>query len=366
MALAIATPEKVISEITPSTYFLQTINRERKRSERSGRPFLLALINAEGFQADNRSNVVLPVAAAVGTCIRETDTVGWYDQDTTLGVLLTEIGAVHEAKVELLTEKICSAIRQALPADEFYRLRISVRVLPNCSKDGGRDDSWEEVIYRKIHHGPSSKSRLQMLKRTVDVLGSSLLLLLSFPLLAVLALLVKLTSEGPVLFRQQRVGRYGRLFTFYKFRTMRADNDPAIHREFVKKMIESGGPDASNDRVYKIVADPRVTSVGRVLRKLSLDELPQFFNIIRGDMSLVGPRPPVPYEFDSYRPWHKRRLLEIKPGLTGLWQVQGRSRTTFDEMVRMDLRYARSQSLWLDLKIMAQTPAAMLLGRGAY
>jgi lipopolysaccharide/colanic/teichoic acid biosynthesis glycosyltransferase len=119
-------------------------------------------------------------------------------------------------------------------------------------------------------------------------------------------------------------------------------------------------------KVYKITDDPRVTRVGRFLRKTSLDELPQFWNVLKGEMSLVGPRPPIPYELESYRTWHKRRILEVKPGITGLWQIYGRSRTTFDEMVRLDLRYARTWNLFLDLKILVQTPRAMFSGEGAY
>ena len=155
------------------------------------------------------------------------------------------------------------------------------------------------------------------------------------------------------------------MFNFYKFRSMYADNDPGVHRDYVTKLIEGAKHVQQPNGMYKLVSDPRVTPLGRLLRKTSLDELPQFINVLVGDMSLVGPRPPLPYEFERYRTWHRRRVLEIKPGLTGLWQVKGRSRTTFDEMVRMDLHYARTQSLWLDLKIILQTPVAMFSGNGA-
>ena len=133
----------------------------------------------------------------------------------------------------------------------------------------------------------------------------------------------------------------------------------------VTQLIDGAKHVQQPNGMYKLVNDPRVTRVGRFLRKSSLDELPQFFNVLRGDMSLVGPRPPLPYEFERYRTWHRRRVLEITPGLTGLWQVKGRSRTTFDEMVRMDLHYARTRSLWMDIKIILQTPAAMFAGTGA-
>jgi lipopolysaccharide/colanic/teichoic acid biosynthesis glycosyltransferase len=146
---------------------------------------------------------------------------------------------------------------------------------------------------------------------------------------------------------------------------MFVDNDSEIHREYVAKLI-AGGADLGQEKgIYKLINDPRVTNLGRFLRKTSLDELPQFVNVLKNDMSLVGPRPPLPYEYERYKTWHKRRVLELKPGLTGLWQVEGRSRTTFDEMVRMDIKYASMNSLWVDLKILLQTPAAMFSGRGA-
>ena len=185
-----------------------------------------------------------------------------------------------------------------------------------------------------------------------------------------IAIAIKLTSPGPILFRQSRLGRYGRKFTFLKFRSMHSKNDPSIHQQYVKQFIAgnaSVNQNADQSRnPYKLVADPRITTVGQFLRKTSLDELPQFFNVLKGEMSLVGPRPPVPYEYECYNLWHKERLLAVKPGITGLWQVDGRSRVTFDEMVRLDIRYARSWSLWLDLKLLLRTPYAVLSTDGAH
>src|SRR5262245_50896372 len=152
-----------------------------------------------------------------------------------------------------------------------------------------------------------------------------------------------------------------------KFRTMYTGSDHALHHEFVTRFIKASekcNEPGANAR-FKITHDPRITPVGRFLRKTSLDELPQFWNVVRGDMSLVGPRPPLPYEVDVYQSWHRRRVLEAQPGITGLWQVEGRSRTTFDEMVRLDLRYAKRQSLWNDIKILLATPAAVVNGKGA-
>jgi lipopolysaccharide/colanic/teichoic acid biosynthesis glycosyltransferase len=158
-----------------------------------------------------------------------------------------------------------------------------------------------------------------------------------------------------------------RPFTMLKFRTMHVNAGHAAHHEFVTAFIKAGGQAqvAEENGMFKIANDPRVTTVGRLLRKTSLDELPQLWNVVRGEMSLVGPRPPLYYEVEEYQPWHCRRVLEAKPGITGLWQVAGRSRTTFDEMVRLDLRYAKARSLWTDVKILLATPAAVIVGKGA-
>jgi lipopolysaccharide/colanic/teichoic acid biosynthesis glycosyltransferase len=173
-----------------------------------------------------------------------------------------------------------------------------------------------------------------------------------------------------VLFCQDRLGQYGTKFKVLKFRSMRTDCDSKIHEAYVNQFIagkvDGSGVSSSDKPVFKIQADPRITKVGNFLRKTSLDELPQFWNVLMSDMSLVGPRPPVAYEYRAYNVWHRRRVLEIKPGITGLWQVEGRSRTRFDEMVRLDLKYARTWSIWLDLKILLQTPGAVLTGEGAH
>jgi lipopolysaccharide/colanic/teichoic acid biosynthesis glycosyltransferase len=149
---------------------------------------------------------------------------------------------------------------------------------------------------------------------------------------------------------------------------MYADNDASIHERYIRQLIadKNSQEDGARKQVYKLKGDPRITPVGRFLRKTSLDELPQFANVLSGCMSLVGPRPPVPYEFAAYEVWHRRRLLASKPGITGFWQVEGRSRVRFDEMVRMDLEYSRAWSLWLDLRILLKTPRAVLSGDGAY
>jgi lipopolysaccharide/colanic/teichoic acid biosynthesis glycosyltransferase len=203
----------------------------------------------------------------------------------------------------------------------------------------------------------------------MDIAGSGIMLLVLSPVLGVIALAIKLASKGSVIFEQDRVGQFGKSFKCLKFRTMYTNNDPKIHRDYVQSFIAGKTESDKNDVgpvIYKITNDPRVTPLGRLLRETSLDEFPQLWNVLRGEMSLVGPRPPVHYEFEVYDIWHRRRVLEVKPGITGLWQVSGRSRTCFDDMVRLDLRYSQSWSLWLDLKIILATPLAIVAGDGAH
>ncbi len=205
--------------------------------------------------------------------------------------------------------------------------------------------------------------------RIFNIIGSLAGIILFSPLMLIISIAIKLSSKGPVLFLQKRMGYRGEQFTFLKFRTMRTDTDDKIHQEYVRKLIEGQNSEINSgtqqDPVYKIKNDPRITTIGRFLRKTSLDELPQFFNVLSGKMSLVGPRPPIPYEVESYKTWHLRRILDVKPGITGIWQVNGRSMTTFDEMVRMDLQYVARRSIFLDLKLVFQTLGAVFNSKGA-
>lgn len=227
--------------------------------------------------------------------------------------------------------------------------------------------SWDSI---NIFHPLHKESIYLFFKRLLDIIGSISGLVLFLPIMVVIALAIKFTSKGPVFFKQKRVGLHGREFDFLKFRSMTSDNDDSIHQEYVKKLIE-GKEDEINEGdeknpVFKISNDPRITSIGHIIRATSLDELPQFLNVIKGDMSLVGPRPPIPYELESYQPWHLRRVLEVQPGITGLWQVYGRSKTTFDEMVRMDLQYISHRNILLDIKLLLKTLTVIFNSDGAY
>jgi lipopolysaccharide/colanic/teichoic acid biosynthesis glycosyltransferase len=217
-------------------------------------------------------------------------------------------------------------------------------------------------------------------KRTLDILLSAILLMVFAPVMAAIAVLIRLDSPGPVIFVQDRVGarrrtRDGQVvwephtFRFYKFRSMYHNSDQSLHRNFFEAFVKKdkarmNSLKGDNSNVLKLVKDPRITRIGGFLRKTSLDELPQLWNVLVGDMSLVGPRPSIPYEVEMYEPWHHRRL-HTKPGITGLWQVTARSSAEFDDTVKMDIWYVEHQSLWLDLKILISTPLVVFFGKGA-
>jgi lipopolysaccharide/colanic/teichoic acid biosynthesis glycosyltransferase len=204
----------------------------------------------------------------------------------------------------------------------------------------------------------------QRLKRVFDIVIALLLLPMCSILLVLIAVAIKLYSPGPIFYRQERIGKNGKSFMMYKFRSMHVGNNNQSHRQFVQQMIRDNlRPQDVGLKVMKLKDDPRITRPGKLLRIISLDELPQFINVLRGDMSIVGPRPPLPYEVELYDDWHKRRL-DVLPGITGLWQVTAHNQVSFDEMVRIDLDYIQSMNFWLDLKIMLLTPLEMLRGKG--
>jgi exopolysaccharide biosynthesis polyprenyl glycosylphosphotransferase len=228
-----------------------------------------------------------------------------------------------------------------------------------------------ETPVMRVRREPAAGDRTPATKRAFDLFASAGALALLAPACAVIAVLIKRGSPGPVFYRQQRVGLRGRTFEFLKFRSMAVGNDAGEHQEYVCELIQSGVGDdelSCTDEwgrpVFKLAEDERVTRIGRWLRKYSLDELPQFWNVLKGDMSMVGPRPALEYEVAAYKPWHRRRL-EVTPGVSGLWQVAGRSRVGFDEMVFQDIIYAYNQSLLTDVSLCLRTVPAMLVGRGA-
>ena len=349
--------------------FKRMIAVERKRTERSREPFLLMLLEAGNHhqRAEKNTNALDKIIAAMLLSTRETDVVGWYKDRTTVGVMFTGLTIEDKnAVLSTILSRVSAALRDELTSDQFSQISLSFHFFPDHwdHENSGRPSN--PALYPDLFSTSSEQRSLLIVKRAMDIAGSALLLVLFAPLLLVIAAVVKASSQGPVLFKQHRVGQYGRRFTFLKFRSMRADNDPSVHREYVTKLIAGEAeriPSHADDKgVYKLANDKRITPIGRFLRKTSLDELPQFLNVLKGDMSLVGPRPPIPYELAAYQTWHRRRVLEVKPGITGLWQVTGRSRVKFDDMVRLDLRYAMSWSPWLDVKILMRTPGAVIKG----
>lgn len=352
--------------------FRQAIAVERKRTERSQVHFLLMLVEVDpGSSADKRDHPLLRIIESLHSCTRDTDIVGWYQARAAVGVIFTSLEAESRASIlNTILKRVSTAFKNDLTDDEFSQVKLSFHFFPDEWDHEGKGRPSNPALYPDLANVEKDKRRLLVMKRAVDVIGSSVLLALCSPILLACALAVRLTSKGPILFRQQRVGQHGKSFTFFKFRSMYVNNDETVHKEYVVKLISSKAElmaaDGEAQGVYKLTRDRRITPIGHFLRRSSLDELPQLFNVLRGDMSLVGPRPPIPYELAVYQTWHRRRLLEVKPGITGLWQVTGRSQVSFDEMVRLDLRYAMTWTPWLDVKILLRTPRAVVKGSGAY
>jgi lipopolysaccharide/colanic/teichoic acid biosynthesis glycosyltransferase len=349
--------------------FRRRIAIERKRTERSREPFLLMLLEAGATgNGDGPDKTLNGIVAAMQSSTRETDVVGWYRDRSTVGVIFT--GLVVSDKNSVLSTilgRVSAALQQEVTMERFNQITFSFHFFPDDWDGDGSGRPSDPILYPDLFIPSNDQRVLLRVKRVMDIVGASLMLVACMPVFLAIALAVKLTSKGPVLFRQDRIGQYGKRFTFLKFRSMRVNNDESEHKEYVKQLIAGVAQTvktADGQSVYKLAGDKRVTPIGKFLRKTSLDELPQFINVLRGDMSLVGPRPPVPYELAAYQTWHRRRVLQVKPGITGLWQVTGRSRVRFDDMVRLDLRYAISWTPWLDLKILLRTPAAVI--KGAY
>ena len=359
-------------EVLNQEAFRRTMAIERKRTERSREPFLLMLLDAGNHQSSEKNGRSLDrVVPALLSTTRETDAIGWYKDRATIGVIFTGLGIDDRNSIlSAILTRMSTTLRDNLTFEQFNQVNISFHFFPD---DWDHDTSGRPsnpALYPDLSNDDDMRRSRIGIKRVMDVVGSSLALIVCAPLLLIVALAIKLSSKGPVFFKQRRVGQHGECFTFLKFRSMHVGNDPSVHKEYVTKLIAGqAGREASSgngDCVYKLTNDKRVTRVGKFLRKTSLDELPQFLNVLKGDMSLVGPRPAIPYEVSAYQTWHRRRVLEVKPGITGLWQVNGRSSVKFDEMVRLDLRYARSWSPWLDVKILIRTPRAVITGAGAY
>ncbi|MFZ0962472.1 MAG: sugar transferase [Terriglobia bacterium] len=357
--------------LVPEDMFRKVLSLERRRSERSGQRFVLMLVHAgELLQAEGGEALLGTITKALSMSIRETDLCGWYKKDMVVGVICTEIGSGSMNSIfAALHCRVSSALRNDLNLEQMNVIHIAFHMYPDDLdlENGGRPA--DAKLYPDLSPKDTATKAFRVIKRAIDIVGSLIALILLSPLLIAIAVAIKLTSKGPILFKQGRMGQYGVRFTCLKFRSMYFQNNPKIHQDYIKQLISGKKDNKQQDAsggVYKIKDDPRITPVGKFLRKTSLDELPQFLNVLRGEMSLVGPRPPIPYEVEAYEIWHRRRFLEAKPGITGLWQVEGRSRVRFDEMVRLDLRYVKTWSPWLDIKILLRTAGVVLRGDGAH
>ena len=346
---------------------------ERKRTERSKKPFLLMLINIENvLQTDTDNQVLKKIVSTLFTATRDIDVKGWYQYRAVVGIFYSEIKELNEDTKTKIFHKVQKGLNAALDQEQLEQIEISLRIFPKELEEKDADDTFHLNLYVDSKKETPKKKFSLTMKKIIDFFGSFAAIIIFSPFFIFIPILIKLTSEGPVFFKQKRVGIWGKQFTFLKFRSMYVGNNEDTHKEYINKFI-SGEIDADGDeegakqsKVFKIKTDPRVTPIGKFIRKTSIDELPQFFNVLKGDMSLVGPRPPIPYEFKQYDIWHRRRIMEMKPGITGLWQIRGRSATTFDDMVRLDLQYIEEWSPWLDIKILVKTPLVVLTLKGAY
>jgi lipopolysaccharide/colanic/teichoic acid biosynthesis glycosyltransferase len=329
----------------------------------------MLLVGVQDSRREDLPALFAGIVESLAAIKSDIDILGWFERESILGLIVPELDRVNLASVcERLEPELRKEIARRFEGDLTEQLSIRLCVYPEPQQSGEKEfQTVDPFLYPEM---PARHERAVMflaLKRGMDILGSLALLIILSPLFLAIAGLVKLSSPGPVLFRQVRIGHMLKPFMMSKFRTMSVDADHTIHHHYVSWFINSSGKGHEQDRhtTFKLTNDPRITSIGHFLRKTSLDELPQLWNVLKGEMSLVGPRPPLWYELKQYKPWHRHRVLDSMPGLTGLWQVTGRSRTTFDEMVRLDLRYAREQSLQGDIKILLATPATVIKGKGA-
>lgn len=357
-AAASPTARSRFEQTLPLEAFLNDLHREKRRAERSQAPLSMVLYRIGGASTESARQAEQLVELLYREK-RVTDFIGHVGDDTVAVLCPDTNGTGVKGFMKKIESKAGSlpfaAVAATYPDDLFDSIATGT-------------PTPRDIQPFMAAEATDQRDRVYPLKRLLDISVATAALCLLAPLMVVVAMAVAVNSRGPVIFKQTRVGKGGFPFTFYKFRSMRTNADDRIHRDFVTTLIQSGDDPVPGDgaaATFKIKDDPRFTAIGRFIRKTSIDELPQLFNVLKGDMSLVGPRPPIPYEATKYQAWHLRRLLSVKPGMTGIWQVEGRSRVPFNEMVRMDLRYIRGCSLGLDLRILAKTVPVVLSCDGA-
>jgi lipopolysaccharide/colanic/teichoic acid biosynthesis glycosyltransferase len=339
--------------IHPAEEFKSILDRERRRSDRSGARFsvLIFRLGRTGSEPGHDEFV-----RCLKGRIRTTDELGWIESQS-LGILMPDTPEEGAGKLGQDIRQMLSS-RNGLGGFEIYS--YPQHESGDFSESGGNSAERKDGDPPGAIEDPSRNVEeilqvgLPLWKRSMDLVLAFLLLLMLFPVFLMTGILIKLLSPGPVLFKQKRVGYLGRPFVVWKFRTMKMDAENEVHRKHLNNLIHGEIPMTKLDDVK----DNRIIPFGRWLRSTGIDELPQLMNVIRGEMSLIGPRPCIPYEVSEYDPWQKVRCRAV-PGLTGLWQVSGKNKTTHKEMIRLDIAYCRNQSLWMDLKILLKTPTAI-------
>ena len=382
-----------LSSVQPRERFRVILERERVRADRNRHQFSMIIFEVSEPEVD--STQVQHLARVLTNRIRLSDQAGWFDGHR-IGVLLPDTSPDG-------AWKLAEDVRQAMAAKSLPP-ECTVYTYPSKWFFDDNEHSsqlhftdlspeWKTTTARGFsmsakyadglntyparqqspaNRTPNCRAVAQTLepffvrplpawKGVMDIVGALIALVVLSPLLLLVALIIKTVSQGPVFFKQQRVGYAGETFSMWKFRTMRLNVDSSVHQQHVAKLINgSGRNDVSSQMpMTKLDNDSQIIPFGKILRKTCLDELPQLINVLRGEMSLVGPRPPIPYEVENYLQWHYGRFDAI-PGMTGLWQVSGKNWLTFDQMVRLDLQYWRKKSSWLDIKILLKTPSAII------
>jgi lipopolysaccharide/colanic/teichoic acid biosynthesis glycosyltransferase len=331
-------------DINTPEQFHMVLKCERFRCDRINKEFSLVVFNVKEnkrFLLTTKDFVDL-----LKSKTRDYDEIGWFDENH-IALLLPETSRETAQKV---INKISLAMEQSNSIPDF-----SIFSYPSINKEYKAPVNNNHNI--DINIAIADGYVIPLWKRAFDIVFSLSILTFVSPLLLLTAAFIKVVSPGPVFFRQQRVGQSGKIFNLLKLRTMKVNNDDSVHREYLKKLIKCDG--SSELPMVKLMDDKRIIMFGKIIRKTCIDELPQFINVLLGDMSIVGPRPCIPYEAEEFLHWHKRRF-DIIPGITGLWQVSGKNDTTFKEMIRLDIEYSVRRSFLMDLKIIIKTPGVII------
>jgi lipopolysaccharide/colanic/teichoic acid biosynthesis glycosyltransferase len=348
--------------------FYRILERERARTNRNGYKFSLLTFRLTHTEGNGKS--ARDMQDVLVKRLRSSDVVGWIDQERMASILFNTPADIAQD----LAGEIRHAVNCKTPSPEvevysypFVDKKLSCAISPsvNCRKENNTSQTKDETGKRPVQDiRPFLVKRMPVWKRCLDIAGSLLGLLFFSPVFLFAMFLIKLVSPGPVFFRQERVGYGKRPFMMLKFRTMECKADKDAHREYYAKLINKSDDGKSPDKPMTKMDDdlPCIRFAG-ILRSTALDELPQLINVLRGEMSLVGPRPPIPYEVDQYLMWHHNRFDTV-PGMTGLWQVSGKNKLTFKEMIRLDIRYTKEPSFWRDIKIILKTPLVVMMQTG--